>query len=296
MKKDTSISFQTAAKCMYAALSILKKNDGIMPSRDLMEEVGRTVELSDWERARTSNGGIRWQSIYHFSSIDYVKAGFLIKKNGNWCLTPEGESLLKKSPEEVHRIAQEAYRNWIKNNPTQNVKDIDQIENEIKENIIDIEELEEKALTGIKEFIRKKGPYEFQELVAALLRAMDYHTPFVAPKGKDGGIDIIAYLDPLGARTPRIKVQVKHYPDNPISAKEIRSLAGILRDGDIGLFVTSGTYSPDARREALTSKEYLKLIDGSEFITMWQQYYHKMSDEDKNMLPIKRIAFLGSNE
>lgn len=31
-----------------------------------------------------------------------------------------------------------------------------------------------------------------------LPRAMDYYTPFIAPKGKDGGIDIIAYLDPLG--------------------------------------------------------------------------------------------------
>ena len=27
-----------------------------------------------------------------------------------------------------------------------------------------------------------------------------YYTPFVAPKGKDGGIDLIAYQDPLGAR------------------------------------------------------------------------------------------------
>jgi predicted Mrr-cat superfamily restriction endonuclease len=38
---------------------------------------------------------------------------------------------------------------------------------------------------------------------------MGYHTPFISPKGKDGGIDIIAYQDPLGLKTPRIKVQVK---------------------------------------------------------------------------------------
>ena len=29
---------------------------------------------------------------------------------------------------------------------------------------------------------------------------------------------------------------------------------------------------------------------------MWQEYYDKMTDEDKNMLPLKRISFLGSNE
>ena len=32
------------------------------------------------------------------------------------------------------------------------------------------------------------------------------------------------------------------------------------------------------------------------FCVMWQEYYDKMSDEDKNMLPLKRIAFLGNNE
>jgi restriction system protein len=29
---------------------------------------------------------------------------------------------------------------------------------------------------------------------------------------------------------------------------------------------------------------------------MWQEYYDKMSDEDKNMLPLKRISFLWNNE
>ena len=42
-------------------------------------------------------------------------------------------------------------------------------------------------------------PYQFQDLVAALLRAMGYHVAWVAPPGKDGGTDIVAYTDPLGA-------------------------------------------------------------------------------------------------
>lgn len=132
--------------------------------------------------------------------------------------------------------------------------------------------------------------------MAALLRAMGYHTPFVAPKGKDGGIDIIAYLDPLGAQTPRIKVQVKHKPDTAIGASEVRALSGVLKAGDIALFVTSGTYSADARNAASGNDKFLRLIDGDEFIEMWQEYYDKMTDDDKNMLPLKRISFLGNNE
>ena len=297
MAKEYSKSFCTAAKSMSAAMHILKAKGEGMPSRQLMDEVEKTVAFSSWEKEITSKGGIRWQNVYHFTSVDYVKAGFIIKKSGSWYLTPEGEEALGKySAEEIQEIANAAYRKWRRENEVISTP-TEEEEEEVKENIINLEELEDKALSGIRGYIGKKNPYEFQDLVAALLRAMDYHTPFVAPKGKDGGVDIIAYVDPLGAKTPRIKVQVKHYNDNnTISAKDIRSLVGILRDGDIGLFVTSGYFSPDAKREALTSKEYVKLIDGDEFIDLWRQYYNKMTDEDKNMLPIRRIAFLGSNE
>ena len=47
---------------------------------------------------------------------------------------------------------------------------------------------------------------------------------------------------------------------------------------------------------AANSREFIRLIDGDEFIEMWQNYYDKMSDDDKNMLPLKRISFLGNNE
>ena len=164
------------------------------------------------------------------------------------------------------------------------------------DNSVNLDLLESNAREGIKAFIATKTPYEFQDMVAALLRAMGYHTPFIAPKGKDGGIDIIAYVDPLGAQTPRIKVQVKHKPDTAIGASDIRALLGVLRTGDIALFVTSGVFSADAKSTGTNSREFVRLIDGDDFIDMWQEYYSKMTDEDKNMLPLKRISFLGGNE
>ena len=38
---------------------------------------------------------------------------------------------------------------------------------------------------------------------------MGYYPSWVSPPGPDGGLDIVAYPDPLGKRPPRIKVQVK---------------------------------------------------------------------------------------
>ena len=299
--KEKSKSYQTSAKTMFAAMKILSKNGGTMPIRLLMQEIEKTVELSAWEKEVLENtGNIRWQSNMHFTSVDYVRAGFLIKKKGTWTITPEGEDALKLGPEKLRDLAWERYNKWYRSKePASQEKPEVQTEVEsdpAKETMIELETLEERAANGIREYLKSKNPYEFQDLVAALLKAMGYYIQSVAPRGKDGGIDIVAYVDPLGAQTPRIKVQVKHKPDTATGAADVRALLGILKAGDIALFVTSGSYSADAKHAASGGDKFIRLIDGDEFIEMWQEYYDKMSDEDKNMLPLKRISFLGNNE
>jgi mrr restriction endonuclease len=294
--KPLSQSAACAAKCLFAVMQYMKSNGGTVTTKEINDIIQENVKFTEWELERAGKlQNIRWWTMTQFYSIDYNKAGYILKKQGSWYLTPEGEEAIKLGAEQILRNANAAYRKWKQE------QDLDEdyaVEEETleKETIINIEQLEEQANEGIRQYIKAKNPYEFQDMVAALLRAMGYYTPFVAPKGRDGGVDVIAYIDALGAKTPRIKVQVKHMPETSIPAKDIRSLLGILRDGDIALFVTSGTYSPQARTEALTSKTYIKLIDGEEFIEMWQEYYSKMNDEDKNMMPLKHIAFVGSNE
>lgn len=294
--KPLSQSAACAAKCLFAIMQYMKENGGTVATKDINGIIKKNVQFTEWELERAGKlQYIRWWATTQFYSIDYNKAGYILKKQGSWYLTPEGEDAIKLGAEQILRNANAAYRKWRLENESDNEEEPED-ETPEKETIINIEQLEEQANEGIRQYIKAKNPYEFQDMVAALLRAMGYYTPFVAPKGRDGGVDVIAYIDALGAKTPRIKVQVKHMPNDSIPAKDIRSLLGILRDGDIALFVTSGTYSQQARTEALTSKTYIKLIDGEEFIKMWQDNYNKMTDEDKNMLPLKHIAFVGSNE
>ena len=136
------------------------------------------------------------------------------------------------------------------------------------------------------------NPYEFQDLAAALLRGMGYHTPFVAPRGKDGGIDVLAYRDPLGTVPPRIKVQVKHR-DSSATVQEIRALLGILRgDGDVGVFISTGGFSPDAKTCARESHLHVELVDLDRFISFWQDFYSQLADSDKALLPLTPVFFL----
>jgi restriction system protein len=152
--------------------------------------------------------------------------------------------------------------------------------------------VKDRALEGIIEAINLKNPYEFQDLAAALLRAMGYFTPFVAPRGKDGGVDITAYHDPLGTQTPRIKVQIKHRVA-PTPVTEIRELMGLLqKDGDVGIFFSSGGFTPDAKATARGSHVHVELIDLERFIELWRDFYEKMLDEDKARLPLVPVYFI----
>lgn len=160
-----------------------------------------------------------------------------------------------------------------------------------------LNQYEEKANTGIRDFINNKNAYEFQDLVAALLNAMGYHISHTAERGPDGGIDIVAYTDPLGTKQPRIIVQVKHRPTSSVSSEDIQKLSGTLkRNSDVGIFVTSGLFSKPAKKEAINSREHIELIDFDRLIDLWEEYYPQMSDIEKNLLPLHPIYFLGSNE
>jgi Uncharacterized conserved protein len=290
-----SPSRELAAKVVYAAMIILKENGGEMQGKDVVDQVGNRVEFSVWDKERYEKTGyIRWQSILHFFTIDCMKAGYMLKKRGVWYLTPEGEEALKKYNDvQLLENANKAYWEWKKQQPVPEDKaSIEAEADETKERDVAIDEIEQLALESIEKAIHLKGPYEFQDLIAALLRGMGYYTPFVAPRGKDGGVDVIAYRDPLGTSSPRIKVQIKHR-EQTASVKEVRELLGVLqKDGDVGIFVSSSGFAPDARSTANSSHVHVELIDLPRFINLWREFYNKLTDDDKNLLPLRAVFFL----
>lgn len=287
-----------AVKTVYTAMKILQERGGEAPGKEVVTELENRLSFNDWEKGvYEKTGNIRWQSILHFFSIDCVKAGFLIKKKGVWYLTPEGEEALKLGDIEFMQKANDAYVEWSKKNKKTTKEDTTEELTEESQSVeATLDEIEQKAMEGLKQCITKKNAYEFQDLVAALLRGMGYHTPFVAPKGKDGGVDVIAYKDPLGTQSPRIKAQVKHRQD-ATSTKEIRELMGLLQKaGDVGIFVSSGGFTSDAKTTARNAQVHLELVDLLRLISLWQEFYPKMTDEDKALLPLTPIYFLASND
>jgi len=85
MPKHVSRSRQLAAKVIHAALVILVEKGGEAPGRDVISAIETRVKFDDWDKeVYEKSGYTRWKSILHFFSIDLIKAGLLIKKQGVW--------------------------------------------------------------------------------------------------------------------------------------------------------------------------------------------------------------------
>lgn len=125
------------------------------------------------------------------------------------------------------------------------------------------------------------------EFVAHLLTLMEYRTE-VAKPGAEGGVDIIAYRDELGFEPPIVRVQVKS-SDNSVGSPEVQQLQGTLTSsGECGLFVTLGTFSPQAKTY-VKGKPGLKLIDGDQLIDLVLLHYEDLSPYYKTLIPLKRV-------
>jgi len=277
---------------------LINKPEG-MPAKEVLAELPKVIPLTEYEKGFYPSAP-KWpriDKIVRFATIGVVKSGWMVKSKGKWFVTEEGKQAYKKitDPEEFFRESTRLYNEWRDGRP-QDEPDVEELI-ETEKPQYTVEELEELAWEQIQQVLKGINPYEFQDLVADLLKAMGYYIYWVAPPGKDGGIDIIAYSDPLGAHGPRVKVQVKHKLESFITVEPIRAFMSVIGTDEIGLFVSSGGFTANAHEEARSQdKRKVTLIDNEALIGLWIEHYSKLSQEARQRLPLKPIYFPASSE
>ena len=275
--------------------------EGLQASAALAALADR-VTLTPYEADSYESGGRRFDKIVRFATVDCVKAGWLVKEKGIWTITDEGRKAHAElaDPEAFYRRAVKLYSEWraaqpdAEAAPSITTPDPDPLaaDNTAKAVSITYEEAEEHAWAEISTYLRAMNPYDFQDLVADLLRAMGYHVSWVSPPGKDGGLDVLAWPDALGTRPPRIKVQVKRQ-QVAVSVDGLRSFMALLGDDDVGLFVCTGGFTKDAETEARTQeKRRVTLIGLDKLFDLWVEHYDKLTDQARRRLPLRPIQFL----
>lgn len=270
---------------------------------DALRALSERITLTKYESDSYESGGRRFEKIVRFATVDCVKAGWLAKNKGIWTITDEGRKAHAElnDPEAFYRRACKLYAEWRAAQPDADGSGASGVgpatatvdaDTTAKTVSVTFEEAEEQAWREISQYLRSMNPYDFQDLVADLLRAMSYHVTWVSPPGKDGGLDILAWPDALGTKPPRIKVQVKRQ-EQAVSVDGLRSFMALLGDDDVGLFVCTGGFTKDAEFEARTQeKRRVRLIGLERLFDLWDEHYEKLTDDARQRLPLRSIRFL----
>lgn len=141
-----------------------------------------------------------------------------------------------------------------------------------------------------RDFILKRLAQEakgaaLEGVIVHLLECMGYHARLT--RRNEPSVDIIAHKDQLGIEPPIIKVQVKS-SEGAASDKDVSALYGKLSEGEYGLFITLGTFTPPSRNFE-QGKSNFRLIDGSELVGLIFQHYERFDSRHKGLLPLRHI-------
>ena len=139
----------------------------------------------------------------------------------------------------------------------------------------------------------EQSPSFFEHLVVDLLVKMGYGGSFansahVTQYAHDDGIDGIIYEDKLGL--DKIYIQAKRYKiDNTIGKPQIQQFSGALDEQKAtkGVFITTSSYSKEAKQYVEKLNKKIVLIDGQELARYMIEYNVGVST--KQVYEVKRI-------
>lgn len=291
------ITPRRAGELLRPLFAILMENPDGIRARDAMAKLENRVQLTPFEAADYDKhpGLRRFEKLVRFHSINAVKAGWMTKQKGVWYITDEGKAAYSQfpDPEAFMREAIRLYRKWAKEQP-QPEPDVEDSADEPDAGTT-LEEAQEAARSNIEAHLLAMNPYEFQDLIASLLRAMGYHVDWVAPPGADDGNDIIAFADPLGARGPRIRVQVKRH-QGKADVDALRAFMAVITGNDVGIFVNTGGFTSNAGREARRQRSTVTLLDLTRVVELWIEHYDRIDEADRTRLLLKPVYYLSPTE
>lgn len=127
---------------------------------------------------------------------------------------------------------------------------------------------------------------EFEHFTADLLRAMGYQAR-VTQFSADGGVDVLAHKDPLGLEPPLIKVQCKHTTSGR-GRPDVQQLIGTLSTGEVGLFVTLGSFSKEAV-DLERERQNLRLFGGADITRLTLEHYHQLPARWRELMPLRPL-------
>jgi len=196
------------------------------------------------------------------------KYGFLENSSrGIWALTTLAKEQKQVSPQDVVKQVREADKEESKQRNKKNLKDR-----------IELDDSDTPEAQGWREELyhvltKETSPDAFERLTQRLLRESGFVQVEVTGRTGDGGIDGKGIAKIHGFMSFHVIFQCKKYQGS-VSAGEIRDFRGaMVGRADKGLFITTGTFTPAAVKEATRDgAPPIDLVDGEQLAEKLKEF------------------------
>ena len=172
---------------------------------------------------------------------------------GVWALTNKAKDTPEVDPQEVVKFAREDHGKNATKKPKRKERELDLLE-------------EEEWIEKLHHILTKEiSPDQFERLTQRLLRESGFVQVEVTGRTGDGGIDGKGIARLHGFMSFHVIFQCKKYQGS-VSAGDIRDFRGaMVGRADKGLFITTGTFTPAAVKEATRDgAPPIDLVDGEQ--------------------------------
>ncbi|MFP5266992.1 MAG: restriction endonuclease [Acidobacteriota bacterium] len=287
-------------------LPLLKiAGDGkIHTKRDAVTELAVQFGLTESERKELLPSGkqeifdnrVGWARTYikHALLIEYVQ-------RGQFRITDRGKQILAEKPERIDNAFLRRFPEFIEFQRRSRTATSEEseaavlaVETDTPDDLMATgylnrrRQIEEDALERVKHC----SPEFFERLVVKLISAMGYGGT-LADAGKaigksgDGGVDGVIKEDRLGLE--QIYIQAKRWDDASVGRPEIQKFVGALlgKRARKGIFLTTSTFTKDAREYASSLETKVILIDGTELAASMFDFEVGISTESTYV--VKRV-------
>lgn len=240
----------------------LKARGGSMTIEEMEDAVAAALQLSDELRAVPHGNGPRSQFDYELAWVrTYLKKVGAVENSerGVWRLTPAGAAMTEAELTAIPR----------------RVREMDRQRREARESEEDIEADEQTTELSWKDSLLGTllgiSPDAFERLCQRILRESGFTKVEVTGRSGDGGIDGTGVLR-LNLLSFHVLFQSKRIRGS-VGASTIRDFRGaMVGRADKGLIITTGSFTPEARREATRDgAPAIDLVDGDALCDLLKQ-------------------------
>jgi restriction system protein len=241
---------------MWPTVKALKAMGGSASNEELLAKVIEIEKIPESVQSFIHTDNRQTKLAYNLAwAKTYLKRVEALENSsrGVWALTPMGEKMTEKDCEDVPRkVRRQDYerKKAAEEQPSESSGATDKLPPE--------ESWKDSLLVAM----RQMKPDAFERLAQRLLREAGFIKVEVTGRSGDGGIDGIGVLR-VNLLSFQVLFQCKRYQGS-VGAPDIRNFRGaMIGRSDKGLIITTGTFSPDAKREATRDgAPAIDLIDG----------------------------------